>query len=487
MADVVILGGGVAGHTAALHLSRWLGKGEHTITVVTPNAEWNWIPSNIWVGVGKMRKKQVTFPLAPVYRRRGIAYKQARAVAIRPDGDADSHRGAVDIVYTGQGRQGQEERIRYDYLVNATGPKLNFGATPGLGPEEGHTVSVCTADHAAHAAEALQERIEALRADVPQTIVIGTGHGTATCQGAAFEYLFNVDHELRDAGVRGRCRLVYLTNEAELGDFGMGGMVFEPQKGQLVTSREWAESMYKERGVEAIVGAHVTGVEHGVIRYETLDGSHHSIGFDFAMLIPPFSGQPLKAYARDGSDITADIFAPNGLMRVDADYTPKPYEEWRADDWPRTYQVPGHDNIFAAGIAFAPPHQISRPRKSPNGTLITPAPPRTGMPSGVIAKAVAMTIRDRVLKGAVQPAHPAPMYKMGAACVASAGADLRTGSAALISVMPVVPDHEKYPTGRDTKDTRGEIGLSGHWMKLMLHYLFLHKAKARPGWQLIPE
>ncbi|SDB93609.1 sulfide-quinone oxidoreductase [Raineyella antarctica] len=486
MADVVILGGGVAGHTAALHLSRWLGN-EHTVTVVTPNARWNWIPSNIWVGVGRMTPRQVTFPLAPVYAKRGIAYKQAKAVAIRPDGDAEDGRGAVDIVYTGQGKDGQEERIRFDFLVNATGPRLNFGATPGLGPDEGYTVSVCTADHAVHAAKVLAEKIEALKADVPQTLVIGTGHGTATCQGAAFEYLFNVDHELRDAGVRGRCRLVYLSNEAALGDFGMGGMVFEPTKGKLVTSQEWAESLYRERGIDAIVGAHVNRIEEGLIHYETLDGTTHALGYDFAMLIPPFAGQPMKAYARDGADITGEIFAPNGLMKVDGDYTPKPYEDWKPADWPQTYAVPGHDNIFAAGIAFAPPHQISRPRKSPNGTVITPAPPRTGMPSGVIAKTVAMSIRDRIEKGPAAPLSSAPMYKMGAACVASAGADLRTGSAALISVMPVVPDPLTYPTGRDTGDTRGEIGLSGHWMKLLLHHLFLHKAKGRPGWHLIPE
>jgi sulfide:quinone oxidoreductase len=26
-----------------------------------------------------------------------------------------------------------------------------------------------------------------------------------------------------------------------------------------------------------------------------------------------------------------------------------------------------------------------------------------------------------------------------------------------------------------------------HWIKLLLHYLFIYKAKARPGWHLIPE
>lgn len=79
------------------------------------------------------------------------------------------------------------------------------------------------------------------------------------------------------------------------------------------------------------------------------------------------------------------------------------------------------------------------------------------------------------------------MAHMGAACVASAGSNLRTGSAAAMTMMPVVPDFERYPTGRDLKDTRGELGLAGHWVKLMLHYLFIHKAKGRLGWQFIPE
>ena len=56
MARVVVLGAGVAGHTAAMELRRKLGR-EHEVVVVTPNRLWNWIPSNIWVGVGLMTKK----------------------------------------------------------------------------------------------------------------------------------------------------------------------------------------------------------------------------------------------------------------------------------------------------------------------------------------------------------------------------------------------------------------------------------------------
>ena len=259
------------------------------------------------------------------------------------------------------------------------------------------------------------------------------------------------------------------------------------EQGFETTSELWTASLFRERNVEAILGAHVTKVEEGVVHYETLDGQFHELSFDFAMLLPPFGGVQLAAYDKAGDDIAAELFAPSGFMKVDADYTAKPYEEWRGTDWPETYLAPGYDNVFAVGIAFAPPHQISRPRKSANGTVIAPSPPRTGMPSGIMGKTAALTIVDRIRKGADAPAHHASMARMGAACVASAGSGLRRGSAAAMTMLPVVPDYSVYPTGRDLKSTRGEIGLSGHWSKLLLHHLFLHKAKARFGWHFIPE
>lgn len=43
------------------------------------------------------------------------------------------------------------EEFSYDYLVNATGPYLNFEGTPGLGPAAGNTFSICTDSHAVEA------------------------------------------------------------------------------------------------------------------------------------------------------------------------------------------------------------------------------------------------------------------------------------------------------------------------------------------------
>jgi sulfide:quinone oxidoreductase len=485
MARVVVLGGGIAGHTAALHLTRMLKRSDEVV-VVTPNSNWNWIPSNIWVGVGKMKADQVTFKLGPVYKRKGIAYEQALATAIHPEGGRGRPRPYVEVTYTDPTRAGEHGELEYDYLVNATGPKLNFGVTPGLGPD-GHSYSVCTSSHAVDAAAALDRSIARMKRGERQVLVIGMGHGTCTCEGAAFEYAFNVEHEVRQAGVRELADIVYLTNEYELGDFGVGGLTFT-QQGFQTTSKLWTESLFRERGIRAVTGAHVTSVEEGVVHYEQLDGSHGSLAFDFAMLLPPFRGVDLQAFDADGKDISTELFALNGFMKVDADYSGKPFEDWRAEDWPSTYQVPRFPNIFAVGIAFAPPHQISRPRKSPSGTVIAPSPPRTGMPSGIMGKLAATSIAEMIKHGASAPVHSASMADMAAACVASAGSGLRHGSAASMTMYPVVPDLAKYPgTGRSLDDTFGEIGLAGHWIKLLLHYMFIYKAKARPGWHLIPE
>jgi len=486
MARVVVLGAGVSGHTAALYLKKRLGKA-HEVVVVSPNSEYNWIPSNIWVGVGKMSTADVVFPLAPIYKKKGIGFVQAKAFALWPEGDADDVRPAVEVEHTSPEKAGQTERLRYDYVVNATGPKLNFAATPGLGPDGGHTVSVCTPSHATEASSKLDDVIAAAKSGKTQRVVVGVGHGTCTCEGAAFEYTFNVDHELRAAGVRDKVELTYLTNENELGDFGVGGMQFE-QNGFRTTSQLWTESLYRERGVKAVTGAAVTSIDEGVIHYDQLDGSHNDMEFDFAMLLPPFRGADWKAFDRAGEDITGTVFAPSGFLKVDANYTPKPYEEWSAKDWPRTYQNPTYKNVFAVGIAFAPPHQISKPRATPDGLAVAPSPPRTGMPSGTMGKIVAFSIADMILKGATEPTHSASMSEMAAACVASAGTGMRSGTAAAMTMSPVVPDWDKYPeTGRNLKETFGEIGLAGHWVKRLLHTLFIYKAKVKPGWTWIPE
>lgn len=484
MARVVVLGAGIPGHTAAAFLRKWLG-GQHQVVVISPQPTYNWIPSNIWVGVGLMETKQVLVPLAPIYQRHEIEFKQARAVALYPEGDQTNSGPSVEVEWTLESKVGQRERIPYDFLINATGPKLNFGATEGLGPGK-NSFSVCSAEHAAETAVALQEAVARMKRGERQRFLIGTGHGGCTCEGAAFEYVVNLEFELRAKGVRNKADIVFLTNEYELGDLGIDGVHIR-QGGYITPSRIFTESLFAERGIDWITKAHVHRVEPGNAHVETLDTGKRDVGFDFAMLLPPFTGVGLTAYGRAGEDITPRVFAPSGFMKVDANYEKKPYEQWSAKDWPRNYQSPAYRNVFAAGIAFAPPHPISKPRITTEGIAISPAPPRTGMPSAIIGKTVARSIVD-MIRGQEKPCHTASMAEMGAACVASAGANPFTGTAASITVFPIVPDYDRFPDyGRDLNQTFGEIGLAGHWIKILLHHMFLYKARLRPGWTMIPE
>jgi len=484
MSGVVVLGAGISGHTAAVFLRKWLGK-DHDVIVISPQATYNWIPSNIWVGVGLMKKDQVLIPLAPIYQRHQVEFKQARALALYPEGNGDSARPFVEIEWTLESKKGRHEMVPYDFLINATGPKLNFAATEGLGPA-GNSLSVCTADHAVDTANALREAVARMKRGERQRFLVGTGHGGCTCEGAAFEYIVNLEFELRAHGVRDKAEILFLTNEYELGDLGIDGVHFR-QGGYVTPSRIFTESLFAERGIDWITKAHVHNVGPGRAHIETLDTGERDLDFDFAMLLPPFTGVGLNAFSRTGENITPTLFAPSGFMKVDADYTKKPYEQWSAKDWPRNYQSPAQPNLFAAGIAFAPPHPISRPRATAGGITISPAPPRTGMPSAMIGKAVAHSIVDRI-NGKDTPLHTASLAEMGAACVASAGANPFTGSAASITVFPIVPDYERYPEfGRDLSQTFGEIGLAGHWIKILLHHLFIYKAQLKPGWALIPE
>ncbi|WP_129626191.1 NAD(P)/FAD-dependent oxidoreductase [Candidatus Oscillochloris fontis] len=477
MARVVIIGAGFAGHTAALYLNAKLGK-EHQVTVVNRYDYFGFVPSWVWVGVGRMHPKHTTIPLKSVYDKRGIGFVHGSVTEIHPDEN-----------YVSVSRQGRGgiERLDYDYLLIATGPKLNFEATPGLGPHGGYSTSICTLDHTLEARESYLEHVRRMQKGERFRFVIGTGHPAATCQGAALEYIANIHKDLVKRKLRDRADLVYLSNEPELGDFGVGGL-YGRFRGRMMTSEEFISAVYKHYGITSFVQRGVHKVDAKKIYWEDYDGKYGETSYDFSMLIPQFTGQPMKYIGRNGEDVSEKVVMPNGLIKVDAIYG-LDYETLckRPEAWPATYQNPSYANIFAAGISFAPPGPISKPHITPNGTSISAAPPRTGMIAGVIGRLTALNIADLINGGTLQ--HRERMTEMFAACVASMGDSLWDGEAAAIFMYPVVPDYNHYPNskGRDPNITHMEMGTSGAWMKRMVHETFMHKFRGRPGWQIIPE
>jgi sulfide:quinone oxidoreductase len=477
MAKVAIIGAGFAGQIAALYLGDALGK-NHEITMINMSDRFLYVPSLVWVGVGHMHPDKPRFQLKPVYDRMHIDFVHGKATEVHTD-----ERYVIADKKDGSG----QARVNYDYLLVATGPKLNFEATPGLGPGKGNTYSICTAAHAILARDKYFEAVERMKRNEKQKIVIGAGHPEATCQGAAFEYITNVHKDLTKRGLRDKAEITYLSNECGPGDFGVRGLRVKGAGG-VITSAEFVESIFKEYDIKWEVQKGVKEVDDKSIYWENYEGEFGETVYDFAMLIPQFTGMPIKYIDKNGKDISAKMLNRSGFVLVDSIYG-LPYDKLvkTPEAWPAKYQSSVYDNIFSPGIAFAPPGPISIPHTTPNGTVIAAAPPRTGMVSGIIGRLVAVNIIDLIKKGKMT--HGERMTEMAAVCIASLGDSLWDGSAATLMMYPVVPDFIRYPNdyGRDMFVTHMEIGLSGAWMKRMLHTTFIHKLKGKAGWKIIPE
>lgn len=477
MSKVIVLGSGFAGHTAALYLRKLLGR-EHEVHVISAQSYFQYYPSLVWVGVGHMAPEDTFFKLAPVYHKQGIRFTHSAAEEINVEAQSVKLKSS--------------EVFQYDFLINATGPYLNFEGTEGMDISTGNTHSICTVSHAMETKNKYLAIVDKMREGEKQTIVIGTGHSASTCHGAAFEYIQNVHYDLVAKGLRNQCELIWFTNEPKLGDFGMGAFVFKV-RGKLEKTEDLTAWIMKDCGIKTMVGCAPKHVEKGQIHWEDVEGNEGVLNFDLAMLIPQFIGQKIRYTNNAGEDLNSQLCNAGNFLKVDGDYASagKNYDEWSAKDWPKTYQSPLYPNLFAAGIAFAPPHPISKPSGvTKSGVKVHAAPPRTGMVAGIIGRIVAENVAGMIIRGDKQPHRRLSMAQMPAACIASQRKSIFSGSAVMTALYPVVPNIEKYGTehgGRDLYYTNYEVGKANAWIKRLLHSMFIYKMKAKPGWSFIPE
>ena len=202
MAHIVVLGAGLGGAIMAYELRDQV-RPEDTVTVVTKDPQYHFVPSNPWIAVGWRKRDDITVDLAPVMAKKGIGFIPVAAERLYPE---EKRIALVD---------GQS--VSYDYLVIATGPELAFDEIPGLGPD-GHTQSICHIDHAEQAAKVVEDLIRN-----PGPVIIGAAQG-ASCFGPAYEFLFILETALRRAKVRDRVQMTYVTPEPYIGHLGLDGV-----------------------------------------------------------------------------------------------------------------------------------------------------------------------------------------------------------------------------------------------------------------------
>lgn len=398
--QVLVLGSNFGGLTAALAVKHEL-HGDVDVTVISPSDHFVFNPSLIWLPFGKRRPADITFPVTPTFETHGIEFVHAPATHIDP-----VRRQVTTPAAT----------YAYDYLVVATGYRNDGAVAPGLTPEN-RVFTITTLDDAITAGEGWQRFL-----DEPGPVLIGATQG-AGCFGAAYEFLFNMAYRLRKAGLTRRAPLTFVTPEPFLGHFGVGGMA---------GGRTMVGMFMKRAGIRAITDVAIEEAAPGKIRLT----DDETVEFNYAMIVPPFLGQPVVR--------TADALADG-----------KGYIPVRD-----TYQSAHYDDVYAVGIAAAVP--------VPWQTAHPVSIPKTGFPTETMAHIAARNIAAQITGRPLQ--EHKEFAKMPAVCVLDAG---NNG-------VIMLADHMLPPR-------RGSVLIPGpqaHALKLAFEKYFLWKA--RHGYVTLP-
>lgn len=225
MKRILVLGSNFSGVTAAISTKRKLGNDVEVI-VISPTSHFLYVPSLIWVPFGVRKVKDITFPVEPMLNKKGVKFIQDKGIKVIPD------QNKVITEKNGE--------LSYDYLIVATGASLNFDILPNLNPKDNMIQCIVTPDLAEKSAIAFEEIVKN-----PGPVVVAATQG-ASCMGAAYEYLFNLDKYLRKRGVRKQVDITWVTPEPFLGAEVMKNSPdLVDEKGFVVTNDGYQHIKYK--------------------------------------------------------------------------------------------------------------------------------------------------------------------------------------------------------------------------------------------------
>ena len=372
MAKIVVLGAGLGGIIAAYEIRKKVRRQDEVIAVNETDF-YQFVPSNPWVLVGWRDRKDIVVDLEKPLKRRRVQLVVGAAEKVEPENK--------------RLRMKDGAFVDYDYLVIATGPELAFDEIEGLGPNGGHTQSVCHIDHAEAGFKAFEEFCKD-----PGPVIVGAVQG-ASCYGPAYETAMIIETELRKRKIRDKVPMTFVTSEPYIGHLGLDGV--GDTKGLL-------ESEMRNRHIKWICNAKVQKVEADKMIVEEVneDGTTkqiHELPMKYSMMLPPFRGVPA---VRD----IEGLVNPRGFVLTD-----------------KHQRNPKYPEIFGLGVCIAIP---------PVGK--TPVPvgvPKTGFMIESMVTAIAENL-GQILRGK-EPTHEATW---NAICIA----DFGDGGVAFIA-QPQIP------------------------------------------------
>jgi sulfide:quinone oxidoreductase len=229
MQRVTIVGSGFAALTAVKTLRKTDRSIE--ITVVSPKAEFHYLPGSIWIPSKIREPHDLIIPLQPFFDRMGVKYVQAEASGLSEDGRT---------LKTNQGA------IENDGLIIASGGRF-IKKLPGIE----HAITPC---EGIAATLKIRERLAAMEQG---TIAIGFAGNpkepSAMRGGPMFEFLFGIDRQLRLEKRRDKFKLVLFTpaeNPGQrLGPKAVSGLLKEMNKRHIETHLGHKMKAFSENSV----------------------------------------------------------------------------------------------------------------------------------------------------------------------------------------------------------------------------------------------
>ncbi len=215
MKKITIIGAGFAGLTAVKQL-RKLDK-NCEITLISPRAELQYLPSLIWVPSGLRKREDIIVPLGNFFKRMNVNFHQARVTGLSNDGR---------VVETDNGE------VSNDGLIIASGGRF-IKKLPGIE----HAITPC---EGIDSVEKIRDRLDTMSGG---TIAFGFAGNpkepSAMRGGPMFEFLFGTDTLLRKRGIREKFNLIFFTPAAKpgnrLGPKAVDKLLDEMQKREIQT------------------------------------------------------------------------------------------------------------------------------------------------------------------------------------------------------------------------------------------------------------
>jgi sulfide:quinone oxidoreductase len=229
MKDITVIGSGFAGLTAVRQLRK--RDKDCKITLISPRAELQYLPSLIWVPSGLRKREDIIIPLHNFFKRLDVNFHPARVTGLSEDGR---------IVKTDNGD------IKNDGLIIASGGRF-IKKLPGIE----NAITPC---EGIDAVEKIRDKLNSMDGgNIAFGFAGNPKEPSAMRGGPMFEFLFGTDTLLRQRGIRNRFNLIFFTPAAKPGNR-LGPKAVDKLLGEM-----------KKRGVQTHLGHKMKAFENNKV------------------------------------------------------------------------------------------------------------------------------------------------------------------------------------------------------------------------------